>query len=187
MYFSTNSLEKMGSSRYKADIDKALDTAKLMIVVLTKVEYAFSQWVKYEWDSFYNDYLSGVRKEVTIADIRQAIQLDSITYDDIYHVDSNICEQWFKVNPDIYVMAKDIKTKEVVAYVNISPVTDECYEQIKNGEKFCKLFGMIKVRGSDHNSSLYGVSMIPPEFRVSSKKKNCMIIIKKIPRSTIFI
>ena len=60
----------MGSSRYKADIDKALDTAKLMIVVLTKVEYAFSQWVQYEWDSFYNDYLSGVRKEVTIADIK---------------------------------------------------------------------------------------------------------------------
>lgn len=85
-------------------------------------------------------------------------------------MDSNICEQWFKVNPDIYVMAKDIKTKEVVAYVNISPVTDKCYEQIKNGEKFCKFFGMIKVRGSDHNSSVYEVSMIPPKFRVSSKK-----------------
>lgn len=312
VFFSTNSLEKMGSSRYKADIDKALDTAKVMIVVLTKVEYANSQWVQYEWDSFYNDYLSGVRKEanlftltqninindlprtlrnvqnfdykeglshlcdfvknaipkeeiqninatqvevdenklqivsgkeVTVEDIRQAVKLDSITYDDIYHVDSTLCEEWFKVNPDIYVMAKDVKTKEVIAYVNISPVTEECYEQIKNGdfidkgitsdmilsydmpfpyslyfssivihpayqntevfteifnavvdkfiklgehevyirrmiadavtkngEKFCKLFGMTKVKGSDHNSSLYEVSMIPPKFRILSKK-----------------
>lgn len=310
VFFSSGSLEELGSSRYKAAIDAALDSAKLMIVVLTKADYALSQWVQYEWDSFYNDYLSGARKnanlftltqnieihnlprtlrnvqnfifsdnysqlcefiknalplivptatetelikteskftiitgrQVTKEDIRQAVLLDTMVYDDVYHVDSSLCEQWVEVNPDIYVMAKDKTTNQVIAYVNISPVTEECYERIregdfidtgitadmllsydmpfpysvyfssivihplyqntevfmelfnaivkkfiylgehevyvkrmiadavtKNGEKFCKLFGMNKVKGSDHNSTLYEISMIPPKFRILSK------------------
>ena len=310
-FLSSNTLEQLGSSRYKADIDSALDTAKVMIVVLSRAEYASSHWVQYEWDSFYNDYLSGVRKEanlftlttnvnvhelprtlrnvqnfdykeglshlcefvknaipkqvapefvnsapseekrisiitgkqVTVEDIKQAVYLDTLVYDDIYHVDTTQCEEWFAVNPDIYVMAKDVKTNRIIAYVNISPVTDECYARIKqgdfidigitadmilsydmpfpyslyfssivihpdyqnsevfmeifnaivdkfialgehevfikrmiadavtkNGEKFCKLFGMKKIKGSNHESSLYEITMIPPKFRILSKK-----------------
>lgn len=310
-FFSSNTLEQLGSSRFKADIDAALDTARVMIVVLSKAEYAQSHWVQYEWDSFYNDYLSGVReeanlftltsdvnicelprtlrnvqnfdhkdglsrlcefvknaipkenhdeeidsivsherrisiitgKQITADDIKQAVYLDTLVYDDIYHVDTTQCEEWFDVNPDIYVMAKDLTTNNIIAYVNISPVTDECYERIKNGDfidtgitsdmilsydmpcpynlyfssivihpdyqntevfmeifnaivdkfitlgehevfihrmiadavtpngvKFCKLFGMERVCGSDHNSTLYEITMIPPKFRIMSKK-----------------
>ena len=310
-FFSSNTLEQLGSSRYKADIDAALDTAKIMIVVLTNADYASSQWVQYEWDSFYNDYLSGVRKEanlftltsgivptdlprtlrnvqnfdysegishlsgyiesiiprqstyqeliqenedkqsrisiisgreVTFEDIKEAVMLDELVYDDIYHVDNTQCEEWFAANPDIYVMARDNISGRIIAYVNVSPVTEECYERIKkgdfidtgitsemilsydmpfpysvyfssivihpdyqntevfmqmfnaivkkyvllgehdvfvrrmiadavtpNGEKFCKLFGMQKVKSSNHESTLYEVSMIPPRFRVVSK------------------
>ena len=39
----------------------------------------------------------------------------------------------------------------------------------KEGEKFCKLFGMTKVGESNHLSSLYEVSLLPPQFRVTSK------------------
>ncbi len=312
VFFSSSTLEQLGSSRYKADIDAALDTAKAMIVVLSKVEYATSQWVQYEWDSFYNDYLSGVRKEanlftlttnlsihelprtlrnvqnfdykesvfhvceyvknviprqaeviretnatapitkrtsvltgkhVTIEDIAQAAYLDKLVYDDIYLVTVSQCEEWLAVNPDIYVLVKDIHTDRFIAYANLMPVTDECYERIKNGdfidtgitadmilsydmpfpyslyfssivihpdyqntevfmeifnaivekfitlgehevfirrmiadavtkngEKFCKLFGMNKIKGSSHESTLYEVTMIPPKFRVLSKK-----------------
>ena len=310
VFFSSDTLEKIGSSRYKADIDAALDTAKVMIVVLSKPEYASSQWVQYEWDSFYNDYLSGVRKEanlftltsgvnvhdlprtlrnvqnfdyreglahlceyvknaipksnaknqaseegkskrisiitgkqVTAEDIAKAAYLDRLVYDDIYLVTVEQCEEWIAVNPDIYVLAKDVNTDQYIAYANVMPVTDECYERMKNGdfidtgitadmilsydmpfpyniyfssivihpdyqnsevfmemfnaiidkfislgehevfirrmiadavskngEKFCKLFGMKKVKGSTHGSSLYEITMIPPEFRVLSKK-----------------
>lgn len=31
-------------------------------------------------------------------------------------------------------MAKDIRTNRVIAYENVSPVTDECYDRIKNGD-----------------------------------------------------
>lgn len=312
VFFSDNTLEQIGSSQFKNDIDAALDTAKIMLVILTKAEYASTQWVQYEWDSFYNDYLSGVRpdanlftltlgvapaclprtlrnvqnfdyadgirklcnyinnilpkstiqgdsndgesitdrsisiisgRQITQRDIKDAVGLDLLVYDDVYHVDISQCEEWYRVNPDIYVMAKDDITGRVIAYVNISPVTDECYERIKkgdfidtgitadmvlsydmpfpysvyfssivihpdyqntnvfvkllnaiinkfvylgehevyvrrmiadavtnNGEKFCKLFGMTKLKGSNHKSTLYEITMIPPKFRVLSKK-----------------
>jgi hypothetical protein len=151
------------------------------------------------------------------------------------------------VNPDIYVLAKDNQTDRFIAYANLTPVTDECYERIKkgdfidtgitpdmvlsydmpfpyslyfssivihpdyqntevfmeifnaivdkfitlgehevfirrmvadavtkNGEKFCRLFGMTKIKESDHGSSLYEITMIPPKFRVLSKKSKLL-------------
>lgn len=203
VFFSSASLERMGSSRYKADIDNALDSSKAMIVVLTKAEYAVSHWVQYEWDSFYNDFLSGEReaanlftltknvnihelprtlrnvqnfnyetglttfcnylknlfpvavggastptvegkrenkieiisgREVTADDIRQALMLDALAYDEIYHLEIETCLEWFKANPDIYFMAKESDGGRVVAYINVSPVTDECYERLKKGD-----------------------------------------------------
>lgn len=312
VFLSSSSLEELASSRYKADIDNALDNAKLMIVVLTREEYALSQWVQYEWDSFYNDYLSGNRdsanlytltkgvnihnlprtlrnvqnfvyegdvnpvcsyignavpipetpsveksvkaaakekfrvisgKEVTRTDIEQAMALDDIVYAPIFRVDNvEVCLKWFKANPDIYVMVRDISADKIIAYVNTAPVADEYFEQLKSGSiidstipaemilsydmpgpynlyvtsivihpdyqntevfmmifnalikkfialgehevyiermladavtdsgnKFCRLFGMKKVKNTAHNSTLYEVSMIPPEFRVLSK------------------
>lgn len=311
VFFSSSSLESMGSSRYKADIDDALDYAKAMVVVLSNVDYASSQWVQYEWDSFYNDYLSGNRRtanlftltknvnihdlprtlrnvqnfsydeqfevlckfvenaipkynrfqpaqitdesdsseiriisgrQVTECDIKQALELDALVYDEIYHLDLSTCVEWAKVNPDIYVMAKDMILNKVIAYANISPISDDCYDRIRqgdfidtgisadmllgydmpfaysvyfssivihpdyqntevfmdlynavikkfinlgrhevyikrmiadavtsSGEKFCKLFGMTKIKMSNHNSTLYEISMIPPKFRILSK------------------
>lgn len=57
-FFSDSSLIGLASSDYKRLIDKCLDDAKLLIVVATKPEYCDSNWVRYEWDSFYNDILS---------------------------------------------------------------------------------------------------------------------------------
>lgn len=296
VFFSNNTLEEIGSSRYKADINEALDSVKIMVVVLSKAEYAKSHWVEYEWDSFHSDFLSGKReklnlftlttnvnihdlprtlrevqnfiyreglphlcesikniipfgfsiitgKDVTHDDIEQAVFLDSLVYDDVYHVDSSQCDEWFVVNPDIYVMAKDLKSNRIIAYINVSPITDECYDRIKegyfidtgitadmllsydmpfaysiyfssiaihpdyrntevfsllvnaivdkfinlsnrgifirrmiadavskSGEKFCKMFGMSKIVGSNHDSTLYEITMIPPKFRIISKK-----------------
>ena len=44
----------------------------------------------------------------------------------------------------------------------------------KNGEKFCKLFGMTKIKSSNHDSSLYEITMIPPKFRIMSKKSKLL-------------
>ena len=58
---------------------------------------------------------------------------------------------------------RDLGEKEVYARRMVADAVT------KEGEKFCKLFGMVKIGESDHGSSLYEVSLIPPRFRVTSK------------------
>jgi len=57
-FFSDKSIMETGKSDYKRLIDKHLDEASLLIVVSTAPEHCDSNWVRYEWDSFYNDILS---------------------------------------------------------------------------------------------------------------------------------
>lgn len=314
VFLSDETLTEMGSSQYKKAIDQALDIAKAMIVVTSSREYADSNWVRYEWDSFYNDYLSGQRKnaniftltidmqaavlprtlrnsqcfkyesevekmmsaitaclgerkkfaepshsdnashsafsqfslippeEITPEQIKEVLMMESEVYSENEQQELNHCIQLHKINPYIYLFFKDNKTGKIVGNIDINPVSDECYDLIRsgrfydsqitpemllpydmpalyniyfcgimireeyrntalflymfnavidlfmnignrgilprkmiadavteNGIKFCKLFGMEKVKDSEHQSSLYEVSLIPPKFRVSSR------------------
>jgi TIR domain len=63
VFLSTESLEQLGESNYKRAIDDALDAASIVVAVGTSVENLNSNWVRYEWDSFYNDILSGIKPE----------------------------------------------------------------------------------------------------------------------------
>ena len=177
--------------------------------------------------------------EMTEQDILQCLELDKVVYGDQYVVTLQQVLEWKTVNPDIHVKVKD--GDKVVAYTNISPVTEQCYEKIKGGDfidtaitadmlvpyergklhsvyfssvvvhpdyqsgdvffviynavfnkllslaedgifirriiadavsekgsRLCRLFGMQKLKSSDHNSMLYEVQMLPPKFRVAS-------------------
>lgn len=62
--FNSNiTLEKRGIGEYKKSIDEALDMAKILIAVGTSKENLDSEWVRYEWDSFYTDILRGIKPE----------------------------------------------------------------------------------------------------------------------------
>ena len=63
VFLSTLSLSKLGIDAYKKAIDDALDAAPVLIAVGTSAENLESQWVRYEWDSFFNDILGGVKPE----------------------------------------------------------------------------------------------------------------------------
>ncbi len=345
-FFSNVTLEIMGAAHYKKNIDDALDECQVLIVIGTSPENVTSKWVEYEWDSFYNDILSGIKKdcsvfsyidgmspqalprtlrhlqvfektknslgdictyienslrqhpktpiapggeipalaaapppataqptptlplvaampaptagsesafvvvegkEITVQDIEEALLLDKMVYDEEYYVTLDRCLEWFKRNNEIYSMLKDKATGKIVAYINVSPVSDEYYELIKSGafidtylppqaiiaydmpslyniyfssvvlhpeyqntgafkplfdavvnkfirlgesdifmkrmvadavtekgEKFCLLFGMKKISNSQHNSTIYEVNLMPPQFRVSSKSTSLL-------------
>ncbi len=61
VFLSNVSLEKLGIDQYKKAIDDALDAASTLVAVGTSRSNLDSDWVRYEWDSFYNDILSGVK------------------------------------------------------------------------------------------------------------------------------
>ncbi|WP_367357169.1 hypothetical protein, partial [Mesotoga sp.] len=56
------SIEELGEAAYKEVIEEALDKARIMVVVGTTKENLNSKWVKYEWDSFHNEIISGRKK-----------------------------------------------------------------------------------------------------------------------------
>lgn len=62
VFYSKQSLERLGISQYKEMIDVALDDAKVLIAVGTSAENLNSSWVRYEWDGFYSDILSGQKQ-----------------------------------------------------------------------------------------------------------------------------
>ena len=76
-------------------------------------------------------------EEVTDNDINQALALDKEIFDipnsEQFNIDK--CKRWNeKTGLYVYTMLKDPETDKVVGYINIVPVTDECYEKIKDGK-----------------------------------------------------
>ena len=61
VFFSDTSIQEVGASRYKQLIDDAMDSSSIMVVVCTNPEYLLTEWVRYEWDSFFSDTLNGVK------------------------------------------------------------------------------------------------------------------------------
>lgn len=58
VFMSGQSIFQLGISDYKKAIDAALESARLLIVVASSVEYIRSGWVEYEYETFCEDILS---------------------------------------------------------------------------------------------------------------------------------
>ena len=61
VFFSKVTLEKQGISAYKKAIDDVLDQSAALLSVGTTAAHLEATWVRYEWDSFFNDILSGTK------------------------------------------------------------------------------------------------------------------------------
>lgn len=205
VFCAEKSLKNAGSSRYQSDIEDAPDQAKIMVVVLTKAEYAMSRWVKYEWDGFFGDILSNVKpdgkvfsltdgvsihalprslrmvqnfsyadgmedllefiaaamprqsqsavsapaaepsgsdapdfymmdsEKITAEDIQAVLDLEAKVYEEDTGQQLQDCLQYYRANPDIYIFVKDRRTDEIVANVDVAPISDECYEKLRAG------------------------------------------------------
>jgi hypothetical protein len=63
VFLSSVSLERLGVAAYTRAIDSALDAARVLVAVGTSNANLDSQWVRYEWNSFFNDTLSGIKPD----------------------------------------------------------------------------------------------------------------------------
>lgn len=59
VFYSEESLAECGAGQFTRTIEKALDDAKVFILIGSCRENVESQWVEAEWDSFLNDIRSG--------------------------------------------------------------------------------------------------------------------------------
>ncbi len=65
-FYSNSTLWDLGRAVYKRSIDEALESTKVLVVVATREDFLTSEWVKYEWESFHQDILSGMKKHCQI-------------------------------------------------------------------------------------------------------------------------
>lgn len=63
VFFSKESVMETGSGDYRRLIDKALDECVILVAVGTRADYLESKWVRYEYVTFHDDILSGVKDE----------------------------------------------------------------------------------------------------------------------------
>lgn len=168
VFFSEETLRSLGAAQYKDAIDDALDDAKVLIVVGTSVENITSNWVRYEWDSFYGDILSG-KKEGQLFSYIDGINIKDLprtlrqvqTFDASREQIESICEYIvaalnFGIENNI-----DIKDTNILSLdKNVSK-----YSSVKNNEP---------VRLSYQADTLYknDVNLLKPIIeKLSSKKK----------------
>ena len=54
-FYSKQTIGILGEAKYKAAIDDALDDASVLVAIGSSADNLNSNWVRYEWDSFYGD------------------------------------------------------------------------------------------------------------------------------------
>jgi hypothetical protein len=66
--------------------------------------------------------------------IRQAVAIDTEVYKEDFRGIYETCVGWWKRNPDIYIMMTEEETGEVIGYINMMPVSSECYDRLRSGK-----------------------------------------------------
>ena len=83
VFYSNIELEFIGKSQYSKVIDDALDSSRFLIAVGCNPENLNTQWVRYEWESFFNDIRANIKphaevfvlyQDVAIADLPRALR-----------------------------------------------------------------------------------------------------------------
>jgi hypothetical protein len=59
VFFSRESLPRLGSDEYHEQIDLAIEKARHMVIVTTSGEHTMAKWVNYEWRLFLGEKLAG--------------------------------------------------------------------------------------------------------------------------------
>ncbi|WP_292590828.1 MULTISPECIES: toll/interleukin-1 receptor domain-containing protein, partial [unclassified Mesotoga] len=80
VFMSSFSIEELGESAYKEVIEEALDEARIMVVVGTTKGNLNSKWVKYEWDSFHNEIISGRKLNGQILTVTDELANSDLPY-----------------------------------------------------------------------------------------------------------
>ncbi len=121
--------------------------------------------------SINNPNLTGFRfvfgQEVSPDQIREALQLDYLCYDDVYHLDLDQCIGYHHKNPYIYFMMLNPK-EQVIGYINFSPVTDRLYEILRSGEEVDTIIeakDIVTYRHGNEYSGYFSSICVHPDYR----------------------
>ena len=107
-------------------------------------------------------------KQITYEMIYEAIQLDRISYDDIYQLQVETCYDYFERNNDIYIMALDNGSGHVIGYINFSPVKENVFNELISGNAIDTIISGDDVLPYLDGDSYYGYFssiVVHPDYR----------------------
>lgn len=100
--------------------------------------------------------------------ISEAIQLDRISYDDVYQLQVGTCFDYFEKNNDIYIMAVDNKSGRVIGYINYSPIKEEVYTNLVSGNVIDTVItgdDVLTYEDGTHYWGYFSSIVVQPEYR----------------------
>lgn len=106
--------------------------------------------------------------KITKEHIAQALALDRISYDEMYDLDLETCEAYFRKNPLIYIMLTDNAAKTMIGYINFSPVTEAAYSLILSGQVIDTLIRENDIVEYSDNLPCWGYlssAVVHPDYR----------------------
>lgn len=62
-------------------------------------------------------------------EIVQMLELDKQVYNPAHLVDYDIEKKWFNKNPNLYTVAKDVRSQKIMGYVGIFPLAKEVFDK----------------------------------------------------------
>ena len=77
-FLAQQEIPRVGETEYMRTIDRALEEVDILVVVSTVPEHLESRWVRYEWESFVNDILSGRTKNGRIFSYIDGFSIDRL-------------------------------------------------------------------------------------------------------------
>jgi len=77
-FFSRQSLPRLGSDEYHAQIDRAIEQARHMVVVTSSPGNVNAQWVQYEWRLFLGERLAGRKTGNLVTAIAGRMTIDDL-------------------------------------------------------------------------------------------------------------
>lgn len=107
-------------------------------------------------------------KEINYGMISEAIQLDRISYNDVYQLQVETCIDYYNRNCDIYIMAIDNESGNVIGYINYSPIKKKVYKKMISGNSIDTIITGEDVLPYISGKSYFGYFssiVVHPEFR----------------------
>ena len=78
VFYSKESLPRMGSDEYREQIDLVIDQSKNMVIVASSGEHIMSRWIKYEWGLFLGEKLAGRKKGNLITILAEGLSVENL-------------------------------------------------------------------------------------------------------------
>ena len=100
--------------------------------------------------------------------ISEAIQLDRLSYSDIYQLQVETCYEYFEKNNDIYIMAVDDDTGNVIGYINFSPIMESVFRELVFGNTIDTVITSNNVASYSNGNIYWGYFssiVVHPDYR----------------------